>query len=278
MQATRRRWSDNDKTWGPFLYSRAKDSYRPFAVVLDSGDGDEHPGCHVRLSAFGYTVILELPAIIKPWRRWVDLSQYEWATSPQKGYWDEHANEYGFTASEGALHVYYGPQTGDSQTQKSLCKFIPWQQWRFIRQSWYGSDGQHLHTLWETSSRVVRRAQSDWRYEFEKTLEKTSFQIKDYDGTLVVVDTNIEEREWRFGEGWFKWLSWFRKPMIRRSLNLAFRQEIGTQKGSWKGGLMGTSIEMMPGELHESAMRRYCEKEHRDKGGKYRITFVGSAA
>lgn len=275
MQAIRR-WSDNDKTWGPFLYSRDERGYRPLAISLDSGDGDESPGCHIRFSGFGHTLIVELPAIIKPWRRWVDLSQYEWATSPQKGYWDTHSNEYGFSISDGALHVRYGPQTHDSHTTKSFCKFIPWQQWRFIRQSWYGPTGQHIETLWETSSREVRRAQNDWRYEFEKTLAKTSFQIKDCDGTLVVVDTNIEEREWRFGEGLFKWLSWFRKPMIRRVLNLSFREEVGTEKGSWKGGLTGTSIEMEPGELHESALRRYCEQEHRAKHGKYRIEFVGA--
>lgn len=275
MQATRRRWSDNDKVKGPFLVSK-NTHYNPWTVILNSGHGD-YPGCHLRVSAFGYTVILELPAIIKPWRRWVDLSQHEWATSPQKGYWDEHANEYGFSISDGSLHVYYGPQTHDSLTTKSFCKFIPWQQWRFVRQSWYGPAGQHIETLWKADARDVRRAQMDWRDEFEKTLAKTSFQIKDYDGALIVCDTNIEEREWRFGEGLFKWLSWFRKPMVRRVLNLSFRKEVGTEKGSWKGGLMGSSIEMEPGELHESALRRYCEQEHRAKYGKYFITFMGAA-
>lgn len=277
MQATRRRWSNNDKVKGPFLYSHDTRGYGPLAIIIDSGDGDESPGCHMRFSGFGHTLIIELPAIIKPWRQWVDTSKYEWS-GQNGGYWDVHSNEYGFTASEGALHVYYGPQTHDSLTTKSLCKFIPWQNWRFIRQSWYGLYGQHVQTLWETGSREVRMAQHDWRYEFEKTLEKASFQIKDYDGTMVIVDTNIEEREWRFGEGLFKWLSWFRKPMIRRNLNLNFRHEVGTQKGSWKGGLMGTRILLQPGELHESAMRRYCEQEHIDKGGKYRITFIGAAS
>lgn len=277
MQATRRRWSDNDKVKGPFLYSRDSRGYRPLAINLSSGDGDEHPGCHIRFSGFGHTLIVELPAIIKPWRQWVDCSMHEWSTSINKGYWDKHANEYGFSISDGYLHVSHGPQTHDSLTTKSFCKAIPWQQWRFIRQSWYGPTGQHIETLWEGDSREVRRAQSDWRYEFEKTLAKTSFQIKDYDGKVITVDTNIEEREWRFGEGWFKWLSWFRKPMIRRVLNMAFREEVGTEKGSWKGGLMGTSIDMLPYELHESALRRYCEQEHRAKHGKYRITFMGAA-
>ena len=54
--------------------------------------------------------------------------------------------------------------------------------------------------------------------------------------------------------------------------------ETGREKGSWKGGTIGTSIEMLPGELHESAFRRYCDEEHRAKSGKYRIKFIGAAA
>ena len=47
---------------------------------------------------------------------------------------------------------------------------------------------------------------------------------------------------------------------IRRSLDLEFSGETGPEKGSWKGGTVGTGIEMLPGELHEAAFRRYCQK------------------
>ena len=76
----------------------------------------------------------------------------------------------------------------------------------------------------------------------------------------------------------FAWLSIFRRAKIRRSLSLTFSEEVGPEKGSWKGGLMGTGIEMLPGELHEAAFRRYCEQEHRGKGGKYCIKFIGAKA
>lgn len=62
-----------------------------------------------------------------------------------------------------------------------------------------------------------------------------------------------------------------------RNLDLRFSGETGREKGSWKGGTIGTSIEMRPGELHEAAFRRYCDEEHRAKSGKYRITFIGAA-
>ena len=35
-------------------------------------------------------------------------------------------------------------------------------------------------------------------------------------------------------------------------------KETGSKKGSWKGGTIGHGIDMLPGELHEGAFRRYC--------------------
>jgi hypothetical protein len=86
---------------------------------------------------------------------------------------------------------------------------------------------------------------------------------------VLSAKTRIEEREWRYGRGWFKWLSWFRQPKVWRALDIDFSGETGEEKGSWKGGTMGTSIGMLPGELHESAFRRYCAEHN--------MTFIGSA-
>ena len=66
--------------------------------------------------------------------------------------------------------------------------------------------------------------------------------------------------EHRFGTKSFKWLSWFVAPKISRSLMLQFQKETGRRKKSWKGGTVGHSIRMLPGELHESAFRRYCQE------------------
>ena len=67
MSATNRiRWSDNDSYFGPFLY--APDKYRNFECILGSGDDEDYPGCRLRMSAFGHTLIVALPEIIKPWK------------------------------------------------------------------------------------------------------------------------------------------------------------------------------------------------------------------
>lgn len=54
---------------------------------------------------------------------------------------------------------------------------------------------------------------------------------------------------------------------VRRSLDIQFSGETGTRKGSWKGGTVGHSIDMLPGELHEAAFRRYCSE--------HKMAFVG---
>lgn len=251
---TRNRWSDNDKHFGPFVYSR--DKRRVFSVVLDSGEPQDSPGCSLRLCAFGHTLILELPALIRPWRRWVDTSGYSWS-SGSGGYWDEQPREYGFSLSEGFLQVFLGAQTGDSSTEQSWCKFLPWTQWRFVRFSLYDLDGQHFWTELEKDRKRGLDGYQTQR-EMERQCPTISFEFDDYDGERITVKTHIEEREWLFGTGWFKWLSVFRKPKISRCLDLDFSKEVGPRKGSWKGGTLGHAIEMLQNEQPESAFRRYC--------------------
>lgn len=259
-RARRRRWSDSNKHFGPFTFSKSDGStYKPLGIVLDSGGGgdDDRGACHIRLHAFGYALIAELPAIVKPWKRWVDTSKYSWSTNPRGGYWDTHPNEYGFTLSDGFLQVFLGPQTGDSTTTKDWCTHLPWTEWRFHKVGYYGPAGELLRE-WVQKGR--RRNDFDERYAFQKTMPTVTFNFYDFDDELIQCKTHIERMEWKFGEGWFKWLSLFRRSKVRWSLDLDFSKETGQRKGSWKGGTTGHSIEMLPGELHEAAFRRYCEQ------------------
>ena len=272
----RRRWSDNQNRWGIFTYA-ISDCYKNFAAVLDSGHG-ESPGCHLRLSAFGHTLITELPAIIKPWRRWVPTGHYSWAKSPDAGYWDEHSNEYGFSlSSEGFLQVFLGPQTMDSDTTKNWCAHLPWTQWRHIRRSLFDSSGKHFWTEWDRPRGFALR--DDWMayWAVVGACPTVAFEVEDHDGKRVRATTRIEEREWKFGAGWFKWLSLFRKPKIHRSLDIDFASEVGTDKGSWKGGLCGTPIGLLDGELHEAAFRRFCDLDQRGKYSSFKLKFIGPA-
>lgn len=267
-----RRWGDDDRHFGPFLFARDR-SYKHLALLISSGGSDSDEGgggCFLRFSCYGFTVIVGLPQIIKPHVSWVDLSHADWATprpDGRKGYTEVNERVYGFSYSDGFLQVKRGRSTMDSTTDRSKGYFLPWTQWRYVRKSWYGIAGELLRTDWESSDVEVRRNAWQVQREFEDTMPKAKFAFRDFDGEELVATTHIVEAEWRFGTGYFKWLSLFRHKKVCRSLDIEFSGETGRRKGSWKGGTVGHSIEMLPGELHEAAYRRYCADNN--------MTFVG---
>jgi hypothetical protein len=67
------RWSDNDRYFGPFTYAYDTRS-REFALMLGSGDGDDYPGCRLRVRIGRHTLIIALPPVIKPWRQWHEIT------------------------------------------------------------------------------------------------------------------------------------------------------------------------------------------------------------
>ena len=245
--------------------------------MLDSGAGEDHAGdCHVRLSALGYTLICELPKLLRDYKVRHKAQSWDAATIARLGrdWYDElFPCEYGLHFSEGVLHVHYGPQTHDSISTKSKCFFLPWKSWRHIRRSLYDAQGNHFWT-----ERDGDRSAWPALRAVEEACPKIKFDFEDYDGERITATTHIEEREWRFGEKPFRWLSWFRRPQITRSLMLSFSAEVGTEKGSWKGGTVGHSIQMLPGETHEAAFRRYCTQDHKAKGRPYRLRYIGRTA
>lgn len=270
-----RRWGDNDRHFGPFLFARDR-SYKHLALILGSGggDGDEGGGgCFLRFSCYGVTMIVGLPQIINPYREKVQAQYWDAATVERMGrdwYWQVDKREFGFSYSDGFLQFRLGRHTMDSTTDRSKGYFLPWTQWRYLRKSWYGLKGEHLRTDHESKDIEVRR--DAWRVqrEFEDTMPKAVFAFKDFDGEELKATTHIVEMEWRFGTGYFKWLSLFRRAKVRRSLDIEFSGETGRRKGSWKGGTLGHAIDVKPGELHEAAFRRYCAENN--------MTFIGLMA
>lgn len=250
----RRRWSDSDKHFWFFTYST---SPHGTGLTLCSGD-DENPGCCLRLHAFKRTLVIELPPILRPHRKKVMATGWDAATIARLGrdwYWIVTERQFGARKIDDAVHFQYGAQTHDSSTDRSKCWFIPWLQWRHVR-----------HSLYDLKGALIRSEDpnEDWSawYAARKAAPHVLFDFDDFDGERIVARTRIEEREWRRGTGWFRWLSLFSKPRISRILDLDFSKEVGRRKGSWKGGTIGHSIIMQPYELHRSAFKRYCAENN----------------
>lgn len=238
------RWSDNDKKLGPLIYARNKD-YKPFALVLQSG-GEEHDTASLRFSILGSTLICVLPKwFLRPYRKKVKAEFRDEKTIERLGrdwYYQIDEREYGFSLNDGFLTISYGRSTMDSDTDKKWFYTLPWTQWRYVGLRFYDLQGNPLPGV------------------TEELVPTVQFHFTDFDGEEIVATTHMEEREWKFGEGAFSWLSWFRKPKISRTLDIEFSSQTGDGKGSWKGGTLGHSITALPGELHEDAFKRYCEK------------------
>lgn len=246
-------WSDTERRFGPFVYD-GNSIYTLGIQLVSREDEDDSRRASLRLFYFRRTLIILLPGwVLRPYAEKIYPKSWDAATVERLGrdwYWQVDPRQFGATISNGHLHVTFGRQTHDSDATRSWGMFLPWTQWRHVRHSFYDLDG-------DLFAHVPDR---DWdaRRKLETACPVVRFDFIDFDGERITAATRIEEREWRFGEGWFKWLSLFRRAKIRRSLDLHFSAEVGERKGSWKGGTLGHSIDMLPGELHEAAFRRYC--------------------
>ena len=258
------RLTDDDRNFGPLTIGPT--SWKAWRFVLSSGGTKEHYN-HVTIYIFGWVARLKLPPLIKQYKKWINLSGKSWANSP--GYLEVFPNEYGFSLSDGFLQIFYGPQTHSSETTKDWCCQLPWTDWTHRRKSYYDTDGKLLKSFHESGFQGYYEQK-----QFEKSMPKSSFEIQDHDGELIKCNTFIIEQEWTKGAKRFQWLRFFTKPKIVRCLDIEFEKEVGVDKGSWKGGLMGTSIQLNPGELHEEALKRYCAKIHNGKNGKYELKFL----
>lgn len=272
-----RRLTDNDKNWGPFTWALWSKTFS--LTIASSGDDEDNPNQEyniIRVIAFGRVLQVRIPCMIKPLKVKQMALSWDEETVKRMGrnwYYNVYPRVYGFSLSDMGngydfIQVFFGPRTDDSKTEKLWCRHLPWKQWDCVRHSIYAPDGTHFYT-----EKKGEGFQAYW--DQKEACPKCPFGFEDFDGELIVATLCIEEREWHKGEGWFKWLRWFSRPKIRRSLDLQFSAEVGPEKGSWKGGTIGTGCEMLPGETPRQAFERYCAMEHSRKGRKYSLRFGG---
>jgi hypothetical protein len=235
------------------------DHVNSLAFELQSGDGEES-NCRLRIS-FGYTYIsINLPPIIKPHKTKVIAKSWDAETIKRLGrnwYYNYAERIYGFYLHENYLRFNYGRNGAhsESDTEQGYGFFIPWMDTRIVRHTLYNPD----HTVFRHLS--IGRKSYELNEPCVAAVPKHTYNLIDYDGEEIKATCYLEEREWHYGTGYFKWISYFRKPIIVRRIEIEFDKGTGTRKNhSWKGGITSTSFPIEEYESMSSAMLKYCKK------------------
>ncbi|MFT6125897.1 MAG: hypothetical protein ACJAVA_000339 [Flavobacteriaceae bacterium] len=96
-----------------------------------------------------------------------------------------------------------------------------------------------------------------YKEEWKKLQYMVEYDFLDKsDNTIIPTKVYVEEREWR--QHWLKWTSLFAN--VRKTIDVNFSKEVGSRKGSWKGGTTGCGYLMNKGETALECIKRM-EKE-----------------
>ena len=206
--------------------------------------------------------------IVKPKTKWVDTSHYQWAKpgpDGRCGYTDKLRVEYSFAIRNDSISLQYGPNLDCWPSKYSKYISFPWKYARTTSTTYfeYNPKTKELKIfkrLNESNCVTVYDTM-----EMEKEVPKFKIAFNDYDGTEVVATCNIQERRWKYGVKWTKFLGFFQKENVRRVIYFKFDKETGTEKGSWKGGTLGSGCDLEIGQDPLEAFKVYAASSKRDK-------------
>lgn len=133
-------------------------------------------------------------------------------------------------------------------------KFIhmPWT-YEWVRTSRLLKDGSWLH---ETKGNRKGWSEEECKWEKENLWSETHhYPYVMNNGTIqddIDATITVEEREWRQ-----KWLRWTKiGAKVSKDIKVEFNNEVGSERGSWKGGTMGCGYQMKNNETPKQTLRR----------------------
>lgn len=125
----------------------------------------------------------------------------------------------------------------------------------WIRTSYMKKDGTWLN---ETKNNKDVDYYNKQKWKDVLLIESHPYNYKLNNGNIQnrVANISVIEREWRMKI--FKFTKLFNRT--RKVIDIEFDDEVGEKTGSWKGGCLGCSYEILKGETPEQTLRRM-EKE-----------------
>jgi len=166
--------------------------------------------------------------------------------------------QYGFAVHSDTFWIYKGGYYDESLGQvqdrnSSWSWFLPFFSYVFI-----GHWIKDKNFQWAQVDKRDRKG--PYTYEFRKDgayIEVHPYTYKLKNGTIQnrTATCTIEKREWH--RKWFPFL--MKKQQV---IDIEFNDEVGERSGTWKGGIIGCSYEMLPGDtILTSLLRMEAERK-----------------
>lgn len=162
---------------------------------------------------------------------------------------------YGFAVHNDTLWIYKGGDYKDGQCQNQwISWYLPFFSYVFDGH-WIKNKGMQWVKMGKRNDLVYV---DSWEFRKDKAYTEThpfTYILKN--GTIQerTATCAIEKRKWH--RKWFPFLK-----MERQVIDIEFNDEVGERSGSWKGGTIGCSYDMLPTDTIESCLRRM-EKEEK---------------
>lgn len=161
---------------------------------------------------------------------------------------EDMMEKWGFSFFEDSIHLNWGRRT--------KIVHLPWE-WQVQRQSYLLADQTWAH---ERRGEYGKFKSGHERYEHFRKIREQSWRVTlPYTYTLRSGEiqhrqATISVREWDVRRKWTRWTRFGAR--ITRDIDVSFSDEVGERTGSWKGGTIGCSYAINPGETPEQSLRR----------------------
>lgn len=138
---------------------------------------------------------------------------------PYKECWE---GGWGFSFNEDSVHIQIG--------RKVKIYTYPWRNWQHVRHEVMLNDGSFIKA-------------PSWNEEKPRDIfsETAPYHYLLNNGTVQTCQAtySVEEREWRL-----RYLGWLPIKKVSRCIDVHFAEEMGEERGSWKGGVVGAGHKM----------------------------------
>lgn len=247
--------------WGDVVFCPARRALGLGLTMIDWGADDDDPHYSVNIVLPTLNIFVRVPG-------WLGLR------SGEHNRWDFGSRKWGFQFA--AVDMEFPSQLHLSWGNRYKILDLPWST-VLVRRSYLLKTGVWFHHIEDSPNiRAIRRARriNFWRgllgipaseiperedvYTRLESLNKYTerhpycYVLDSGEAQDTVADITVEE--WETRRRWLRWTPFL--STVRRSIEVKFADEIGSGRGSYKGGVIGTSHRMLPGELPVHTVQR----------------------